>query len=126
MSLQTPLARARGLGASKEGLHHWTAQRLTAILLVPLTLWFVFSLVSVTGANYATVSAWLKQSVNAVLVMLFVLALFYHASLGVQVVIEDYIDSKWQKVGSLILVKFLALFAGLASALAVIKVYLGL
>ncbi|MEQ8289247.1 MAG: succinate dehydrogenase, hydrophobic membrane anchor protein [Gammaproteobacteria bacterium] len=126
MSLQTPLARARGLGSSKEGLHHWTAQRLTALILVPLTLWFVFSLVSVTGADHATVSAWLQDPFNAVLMLLFVLALYYHAALGVQVVIEDYIESQWQKIGSLVLVKFLAWFAGLASVLAVLKVYLGL
>jgi succinate dehydrogenase / fumarate reductase membrane anchor subunit len=126
MSLQTPIAKARGLGSSKEGLHHWTAQRLTAIALVPLTLWFVFSLVSVTGADYTIVKAWLQNTVNAVLVLIFVSALYYHAALGIQVVIEDYIESKWQKIGCLVLIKFLAWFAGLASALAVLKVYLGM
>ena len=126
MSLQSPLARARGLGASKEGLHHWTAQRLTAIALAPLTLWFVFSLVSVTGADYAIVSAWLQNTFNAVLILLFLFALYFHAALGVQVVIEDYIESKWQKIVSLVMVRFLAWFAGLASVLAVLKVYLGL
>ena len=126
MSLQSPIARARGLGASKEGLHHWTAQRLTAIALAPLTLWFVFSLVSVTGADYAIVSAWLQNTFNAVLILLFLFALYFHAALGVQVVIEDYIESKWQKIVSLVMVRFLAWFAGLASVLAVLKVYLGL
>lgn len=126
MSLQTPLARARGLGSSKDGLHHWTLQRLTAIALAPLTLWFVFSLVSVTGADYATVSAWLQDTFNAVLILLFVFALYFHAALGVQVVIEDYIETKWQKIICLVLVRFLAWFAGLASVLAVLKVYLGL
>ncbi len=126
MSLQSPIARARGLGASKEGLHHWTSQRLTAMALAPLSLWFVFSLVSVTGADYATVTAWLGDTFNAVLLLLFLFAMYYHAALGVQVVIEDYIDSKWQKIGCLVLVRFLAWFAGLSSVVAVLKVYLGL
>ena len=126
MSLQSPIARARGLGASKEGQHHWTSQRLTAMALAPLSLWFVFSLVSVTGADYATVTAWLGDTFNAVLLLLFLFAMYYHAALGVQVVIEDYIDSQWQKIGCLILVRFLAWFAGLSSVVAVLKVYLGL
>ena len=126
MSLQTPLARARGLGSSKEGLHHWTAQRLTALALVPLALWFIYSLVNVTGMDHARVTLWLQDTLNAVLMILFIIAMYYHAALGVQVVIEDYIDSKWQKIMSLVLIKFLARLAGLASALSVIKVYLGL
>ena len=126
MSLQTPLARARGLGSSKEGLHHWTAQRLTALALVPLALWFIYSLVNVTGMDHARVTLWLQDTLNAVLMILFIIAMYYHAALGVQVVIEDYIDSKWQKIMSLVLIKFLAWLAGLASALSVIKVYLGL
>ncbi len=126
MSLQTPLARARGLGSSKEGLHHWTAQRLTAIALVPLSLWFIFSTVSVISKDYSTVTLWLQAHFNAVLMLLFITAMYYHAALGLQVVIEDYVASKWQKIGCLVLIRFLVFFAGLSSALAVIKVYLGL
>lgn len=126
MSLQTPLAKARGLGSSKEGLHHWTAQRLTALALAPLSLWFIYSLVSVTGMDHARVTLWLQDTLNAVLMLLFIIAMYYHASLGVQVVIEDYVESKWQKIFSLVLIKFLVWIAGLSSALSVIKVYLGL
>jgi succinate dehydrogenase membrane anchor subunit len=125
MSMQTPLARARGLGSAKEGLHHWWSQRLTAIALVPLSLWFIYSLVVVTGADYATVVAWLANPLNAVLMLLFIFSLYYHAALGVQVVIEDYIDSEWQKIASLILIKFLALLGAFSAAIAVLKVYLG-
>ena len=126
MSLQSPIARVRGLGSAKEGVHHWWAQRLTAIALVPLSLWFIYSLVVVTGADYATVTAWLGNTLNAALMLLFLFSLYYHAALGVQVVIEDYIDSEWQKIACIILVKFLAWIAGLSAAIAVLKVYLGL
>lgn len=126
MSLQSPIGRVRGLGSAKEGVHHWWAQRLTAIALVPLSLWFIYSLVVVTGADYTTVTAWLGNTLNAALMLLFLFSLYYHAVLGVQVVIEDYIDSEWQKITCLILVKFLAWIAGLSATIAVLKVYLGL
>ena len=125
MNMQSPLARVRGLGSAKEGFHHWWAQRLTAVALVPLSLWFIYSLVVVTGADYATVTGWLKQPINAVLMLLFLFSLYYHAALGLQVVIEDYIDSEWQKITCLILVKFLVWLAGLSAAIAVLKIYLG-
>jgi succinate dehydrogenase membrane anchor subunit len=126
MSMQSPLARVRGLGSAKEGFHHWWSQRLTAVALVPLSLWFIYSLVAISGAEYATVISWLGQPLNAVLMLLFVFSLYYHAMLGVQVVIEDYIDSEWQKIACIILVKFLAMLAGLSAAIAVLKIYLGL
>lgn len=126
MSLQTPLARVRGLGSAKEGVHHWWVQRLTAIALVPLSLWFVYSLISVVGGDYLSAVTWLGNTFNAVLMLLFLIALYYHAALGIQVVIEDYIDSEWQKLACLILVKFLIFVAGLSAVIAVLKVYLGL
>jgi len=125
MSMRNPLAKVRGLGSAKEGVHHWWAQRLTAVALVPLSLWFIYSLVAVTGAEYAIVITWLGQPINAVLTLLFLFSLYYHAALGVQVVIEDYIDSEWQKIACLILVKFLVWLAGLSAAIAVLKIYLG-
>ncbi len=125
MSMQNPLAKVRGLGSAKDGFHHWWAQRLTAVALVPLTLWFIYSLVAVTGAEYSMVIAWLSQPINAVLTLLFLFSLYYHASLGLQVVIEDYIESEWQKIVCLILVKFLVCLAGLSAAIAVLKIYLG-
>ncbi len=126
MSLQTPIAKARGLGSAKEGTHHWTAQRLTAMALAPLSLWLIYTLVFVTGADYSSLADWLGNITNAALLLLFLFSLFYHALLGVQVVIEDYVDSEWQKIGCLVLVKFLAWLAGLSASIAVLKVYLGL
>lgn len=126
MSLQTPLARARGLGSAKQGTHHWWYQRVTAVLLIPLSIWFMVKLITLTSMSHAAVSEWLHSPVNAVLMITLIISLFYHAQLGMQVVIEDYVESDWQKVLSIILIKFLALFAGLTSTLAIVKVFLGL
>ncbi|MBI4006326.1 MAG: succinate dehydrogenase, hydrophobic membrane anchor protein [Gammaproteobacteria bacterium] len=126
MSLRTPLHRVRGLGSAKEGTQHWWAQRLTAIALVPLTVWFIYSLVVMTTMEYATVTAWMQSPIVSTLLILFIFSLFYHAQLGMQVVIEDYVDSETLKFGSIILLNFVMLFAGLASVIAVLKVFLGL
>lgn len=126
MSMQTPLAKVRGLGSAKQGIHHWWAQRLTAVALIPLSLWFIYSLSVVTGAEYGNAIDWLSQPINAVLMLIFLFSLYYHASLGLQVVIEDYIDSEWQKITCLILVKFLVWLAGLSAAISVLKIYLGM
>ncbi|MEX2523341.1 MAG: succinate dehydrogenase, hydrophobic membrane anchor protein [Gammaproteobacteria bacterium] len=125
MSLRTPLGRVRGLGSAKEGTAHWWQQRLTAVILIPLSVWLMVTIVSLTRLSHAVVTAWMESPLNAVLLIILILTLFHHAQLGVQVVIEDYIHSEWQKLGCIILVKFLALFAGLASILAVLKVFLG-
>ena len=125
MNLRTPLAMARGLGSAKEGSHHWWHQRLTAIALVPLSLWFIYSLISMVGADYMTVVYWLRLPLVSVLLVLFILSLFYHTVLGLQVVIEDYIDSEWQKIACIILVKFLGVIGVLASVLSILNVFFG-
>lgn len=126
MSLKTPLGKVKGLGSAKDGTQVWWHQRLTAILLVPLTVWLMIAILANTGNEYAGVTAWLASPLNAVLMMIFIIALFHHAQLGMQVVIEDYVHVEWQKLACIILIKFLALFAGLASILSIIKVFLGL
>ncbi len=126
MKLRSPLARVRGLGSAKEGTHHWWAQRLTAIALVPLSLWFIYSLVCMTTRDYLAVIGWLQSPISSSLLILFVIAMFYHAQLGMQVVIEDYIESEALKITSLIILKLVLWFAGLASVMAVLKVFLGL
>ena len=127
MSLQTPLARVRHLGAAKEGAHHWWWQRLTAILLVPLSLWFVGSLWSIVvagGADRAALVDWLSGPVSAVLMLLFLGATFYHLKLGLQVVIEDYVHGycKWVL---LILNTLLCLVLCLAALYSVIAIAVG-
>ncbi len=126
MNLQSPIAKVRGLGSAKQGTHHWWYQRLTAVALVPLTLWVMSSIINATSMGYTDVQNWLTSPLNAALFLAFISALFFHAQLGMQVVIEDYIESEWQKIGCIMLVKFLAVIAGLASALAIIKVFIGI
>jgi len=126
VNLQSPIAKVRGLGSAKQGTHHWWYQRLTAVALVPLTLWVMSSIINATSMGYSDVQTWLTSPLNAALFLAFISALFFHAQLGMQVVIEDYIESEWQKIGCIMLVKFLAVIAGLASALAILKVYIGI
>ncbi len=97
-TFRTELARVRGLGAAKEGVHHWWMQRVSAIALVPLTLWFVIALVAHTGTDYAATRAWLGSPVIFGLMVLLIGATFYHAQLGLQVVIEDYVHSEGWKI----------------------------
>lgn len=86
-------ARARGLGSARRGTGAWRAERLTAIALVPLTLWLVASLVALGGADRAAFAAWLGRPLNAFLTILFLIVVFRHTALGLQVVIEDYVHS---------------------------------
>jgi succinate dehydrogenase / fumarate reductase membrane anchor subunit len=123
--MASPLARVRGLGSAKEGADHWWAQRLTAVALVPLTLWFVYSVVSLLGAGHAEAVAWASAPLNALLLVLLIATTFYHAQLGLQVVIEDYFHNESLKVVSLVAVKFAAIALGLAGILAVIRIALG-
>lgn len=87
---RSPLARAAGLGSSKSGVDEWWAERVSAVALVPLTLWFAASIIAHTGSDYATFTVWLSAPVPAILMILLLIALFYHTALGLQVVIEDY------------------------------------
>lgn len=125
MSLRSPLARARGLGAAHGGTHHWWAERITAIALMPLVLWFAFSVASLTGADHAAVAGWLASPVNAVLTLLLIAAMFHHMQLGLQVVIEDYIHSRGTKYVVLVASKLASVLLGVTAAFAVLKVALG-
>ena len=120
--MRTPISRVRGLGSAKEGTQHWWLQRLTAIALVPLVIWFVVSMICLANANYDTVTAWLATPLTAVLMLLFVIATFYHLQLGLQVVIEDYIHGEAAKMTCLIVLKLGSFALGLAAVFAILKV----
>jgi len=124
MSLRSDLGRVRGLGSAKEGAAHWWAQRVTAVALVPLSLWLVASLASLTGADVAAVRAWIAQPVVAVLLVLLIGVTFHHAQLGMQVVIEDYVHTEWVKISSIVLVKFAAVALAAAGIFSVLKIAL--
>ena len=125
MSFRTPLARARGLGSARHGTRHFWNQRITAVALVPLCAWFVFSMVAVGGAHYDAVHEWARQPGTALLLGVFTISLFYHAQLGIQVVIEDYVHTQWLKVASLMLLKLLAFLLAAAALLALLRIALG-
>ena len=106
MELRSPLGRVRGLGPTKEGgTGHWWMQRLTAIALVPLTIWFVVSTVSMVGVDLAYFREWISGPGNAVLLILLTIAVYHHGQLGLQVVIEDYIHHEWVHFTAIISVK---------------------
>ncbi len=125
MALRTPLGRVRGLGAAKEGVEHWWMVRLTSIALVPLTIWFVASIVALAGADYAEVVAWLRSPVVAVTMVLLVGITFHHTQAGLQVVIEDYVHDEAAKIAAIIVVKAASLVLGLAGIFAVLKIAFG-
>ncbi|MDB5393708.1 MAG: sdhD [Rhodospirillales bacterium] len=120
-----PLGRARGLGSAKHGMQHWWAQRVSAVALVPLTLWFVYSVVHLTGADQAIVLTWLSKPASAILMSLFIVAMFYHLSLGLQVVIEDYVHREGVKLTSLLLIKGLIVLTAAAALFTVLHVAVG-
>lgn len=104
-NLRSDLGRVRGLGSAKEGVQHWWAQRMTALALIPLSIWFVASIVFMVDVDHATAMWWLGSPVTLGLMSIFLIALIYHAVLGLQVVIEDYIHGHATKLILLLLVK---------------------
>lgn len=124
-SRRSALSRVRYLGSAHDGTAHFWAQRLTAVALIPLTIWFVISIVTLVGAPYEDVAAWLARPVPAILMVLLVVATFHHAQLGLQVVIEDYIHQQGLRVASLVLVKLGAAALGFAAVFAVLKIAFG-
>jgi succinate dehydrogenase / fumarate reductase, membrane anchor subunit len=125
MSLRSPLGRVLGLGSAKDGTGHWWAQRVSAVALIPLTLWFMFSLLALPALDYATVRAWLSFPVSGFLAMLLVAVLTYHSYLGTIEVIEDYVHSAGTKLLSLLLLRFVHVLVGGASIFAIMRVAFG-
>ena len=128
LDMNNPLARARGLGSAKSGSEHWWWERVTSLALVPLCSWFAYSLVSLIGrgASIEQLHAWFQTPANALLSLLFLIALFWHSAMGIQVIIEDYVHCHTYKVASIIFNKFLAFIAAVASIMAVAKLHFGI
>ncbi len=124
-SIKTPLNRVRGLGAAKTGVGHFWHQRLTAVALIPLGLWFLFAVRAHIRDDYAAMRAWLAEPVTAVLMLLFVSASLYHMYLGLQVVFEDYIHKDGVKLAHFIVTAGIVLLLGAFSAFAILKISLG-
>jgi succinate dehydrogenase / fumarate reductase membrane anchor subunit len=125
MSLRSPLGRVLGLGTAKDGTSHWWAQRVTAVALVPLTLWFAFSLLTLPGLDYETVRTWLAFPLTGFLAVLLIAVLTYHSYLGTIVIVEDYVHTGGMKVLTLMVLRFAYVLAGGAAVFAILRVVFG-
>jgi succinate dehydrogenase / fumarate reductase membrane anchor subunit len=120
--LRSPLGRARGLGAAHMGSGQWWSQRLTSLALVPLTLWFVISVIRLTGEPREAMVAWLSAPLAMALMLALIVATFHHLQLGLQVVIEDYVPNEPVKMLSLLLMKALCVLLALVCIISVLKI----
>ena len=123
--MRSPLGRALGLGSAKEGVEHWLLQRVTAVALVPLVLWFVTAVIGLIGADLDTVQDWVGRPLPAICLVLLLIATFYHASLGLQVVIEDYVHAELARVSLVIIVRLACIAFAIAGIVAVLTLALG-
>ena len=125
MSLMTPLNRVLGLGTAKGAGEHWWLQRVTAVALLPLGLWFAFALLTLQSFDYASVSAWVREPLTSIMLLLLVVAVGYHSALGVQVVIEDYVSGKGLRAATLLASTLAHFGLTIAAVFAVLKIAFG-
>ncbi len=121
MQLRTPLSLTKGLGAAKDGVGHWTMQRLTGIANVLLVTWFLINAIGLAGADYEATRAWIASPFTASMMLLLVASAFYHAKLGLQVVIEDYVHHDGFKIAALTAVTLATVGLGVMCAVAILK-----
>jgi succinate dehydrogenase / fumarate reductase membrane anchor subunit len=119
--LRSQLGRVRGLGSAKSGLHHWKAERISAMALVPLTVWFVVAVLGQLGQPLPVVAAWAGSPVNAALLLALIAMTFQHTALGLQVVFEDYVHTSGLREAIILLIKGACFLLGLMAAVAVLK-----
>ena len=124
MTMRSNLGRARGLGSAKDGVGHWWVQRVTVVALIPLTLWFAAAVICQAGAGHAEVTAWLASPLPAIAMILLSVATFYHAALGLQVVIEDYVGGEGTRLAAIVAMKLVCFALAVASIFAVLKIAL--
>lgn len=123
--LRSPFNRARGLGSAREGFGHWWMQRITAVALVPLALWFAASLIARARNEYGGVVLWLRTPPTTVLMVLLLIALFYHTALGLQVVVEDYVHTDRIKMPTVVLIHLGCFALAVAGIIATLRIALG-
>ena len=120
--MRSPLSRAQGLGSAREGVEHWWIQRVTAVALIPLTLWFTASLIALTGSDYDTFIAWLRAPFATILMVLLLIALFHHISLGLRVVVEDYVHSDRVKIPAVVAIRLACFALAIAGIFATLRI----
>jgi succinate dehydrogenase / fumarate reductase membrane anchor subunit len=119
--MRSQLGRARGMGSAKSGTHHWWVERATAVALIPLTFFFVYAVIHLAGRPQAYVQHWVGHPVNTVLLLALVAMTFHHMQLGLQVVMEDYIENKAVQAAALLANKAVALLLGLLCAVSILR-----
>ena len=122
MTSETPLGRVRGLGPAGEGAEHWWEERLSSVAVLLLFVWLLVSVVRLPGLDYETLRAWLAQPLAAVPMLLLIVTLFWHAAMGCQVVVEDYVHEEGSRFFWIMLIKFAAFFAAALAAFSVLKI----
>lgn len=122
MDFRTPLSRVKGLGSAKSGTAHWWMQRVTAVALIPLSFWLINFLGLSLTAPYEQTHAWLASPLKSVCIVAWIIAVFYHAALGLQIVIEDYVAAEGPKIISIWAVNLTFLFLAIAALLAVFRI----
>ena len=125
MSLRTPLSKVKGLGAAKEGASHWWNLRLAAIALIPLVLWFSFSIALIAVGDFATVTAWIASPISTVLLVLAIAVGFYHGYLGLEEIIVDYVANESLKIAMLIGVALMAVLFAMLGIVSILKISFG-
>ncbi|MDC0563523.1 succinate dehydrogenase, hydrophobic membrane anchor protein [Alphaproteobacteria bacterium] len=123
-SMQTPLAAVRGLGSAKSGMHHWWNQRMTAVAMVPLVIWMVSLCILMTGASYQDALAIASHPANATVLILFVAVGFWHAILGLQVILEDYVAAEGLRLVLIVVIRMFAIALAALSILSILRVAL--
>lgn len=125
MSLRTPLGRVLGLGSAKDGTAHWWAERVSAVALVPLTLWFLIALLRLPDLEFITVRSWVAVPWHGLLAVLLLAVLAYHSELGTSVVIEDYVHGKAARLMLFLVVRFAYVLLAAAAIFAILRIDLG-
>ena len=122
---KTPLGRVRGLGPSGEGAEHWWDERLSSIAAFLLTIWFIVSLLRLPAIDHGTIGEWLSQPLGAVPMLLLIVTAFWHARMGLEVIVEDYVHQEGDKLFWIVLISFAAILGGSLAAFSVLKIALG-
>ncbi len=123
--LNSTLAKAKGLGSTHEGTEHFIQQRITALALIPLVLWFCFSLAMLPDMGYVSLTNWVQAPINSILLIITIIVSFYHLQLGLQVIIEDYISDYFIKLSSIILMKFVCILLAISGLFSTLKIAIG-
>ena len=121
-SLRTPLGRVRGMGSARSGTHHWWTMRVTSLALLPLTLWFVVSMIRLADASYLDTLLWIAAPVNAILMLVLIGLTFHHMAAGLQVIIEDYVRHEFRRMAVILLVKAVSLLLAIVAGFSVLRI----